>query len=128
MKPVVREWVDKAEADLVSAQREFRARKSPNYDDACFHAQQCAEKHMKALLQQRGIKFAKTHNLVDLLEMILPADATWELLRPALLRLNLFSVAYRYPGRSADKPVAREALELSKLVRAKAREALRLTV
>jgi hypothetical protein len=36
MKPVAREWIAKAEADFLSAQREFRARKHPNYDAACF--------------------------------------------------------------------------------------------
>ena len=127
MKPVVSEWVAKGEADLLSALREFRARKSPNYDDACFHAQQCAEKYMKAALQHLDVRFARTHNLIDLLERLLPGDSTWELLRPGLLRLNLFSVAYRYPGRTADKPVAREALALARLVRAKAREALKLS-
>jgi len=126
MKPIAKEWVGKAEADQLSALREFRARKAPNFDDACFHAQQCAEKYMKALLQHLNIRFAKTHNLIDLLELLLPADSTWELLRPSLLRLNLFSVAYRYPGRSADRPVARDALAQAKLVRAKAREALKL--
>ena len=44
MKPLTREWVDKAEGDFVTVTREYRARKSPNYDAACFHAQQCAEK------------------------------------------------------------------------------------
>jgi HEPN domain-containing protein len=126
MKPVVREWVEKAEADLLSALRESRARKAPNFDDACFHAQQCVEKYLKAVLQESGARFAKTHNLMTLLDLLLPADPTWELLRPAMLRLNLFAVAYRYPGRSADKSIAREALGLSKLVRTKARGALGL--
>jgi hypothetical protein len=37
MNPLTIEWVDKAEGDL-TALRELRARKSPNYDAACFHA------------------------------------------------------------------------------------------
>jgi hypothetical protein len=32
MKPITPEWVAKAEADLSSAQREYLARKAPNYD------------------------------------------------------------------------------------------------
>lgn len=48
MKPLTQEWVNKAEADFSSAQRELRARKNPNYDAACFHAQQCVEKYIKA--------------------------------------------------------------------------------
>ncbi len=47
MKPLTREWVNKAEGDYATAGRELRARKSPNYDAACFHAQQCAEADKK---------------------------------------------------------------------------------
>jgi len=50
MKQLTLEWVKKAEGDYVTAQRELRARKSPNYDASCFHAQQCAEKYLKARL------------------------------------------------------------------------------
>jgi len=51
MNPLTLEWVDKAEGDLITARREYRARKSPNYDAVCFHAQQAAEKYLKAYLQ-----------------------------------------------------------------------------
>jgi len=47
MKPITLEWIDKAEGDWTSAQREHRARQRPNYDAACFHAQQYAEKYLK---------------------------------------------------------------------------------
>jgi len=47
MKPLTCEWINKAEGDYASAQRELRARKLPNCDAACFHAQQCVEKHIK---------------------------------------------------------------------------------
>ena len=40
MKPITLEWVAKAEGDWNTAQREYRARQRPNYDAACFHAQQ----------------------------------------------------------------------------------------
>jgi HEPN domain-containing protein len=50
MNPLTVEWVDKAEGDMATAKRELRARKQPNYDATCFHAQQCVEKYLKALL------------------------------------------------------------------------------
>ena len=40
MTPLTREWVEKAEGDFRSMNRELRARKDPNFDAACFHAQQ----------------------------------------------------------------------------------------
>jgi HEPN domain-containing protein len=52
MNPLTVEWVDKAEGDMAIAKRELRARKQPNYDAVCFHAQQCVEKYLKALLQE----------------------------------------------------------------------------
>lgn len=63
MKPLTREWVEKGEGDRNTARRELRVRKSPNFDAVCFHAQQCAEKYLKALLQERGAAIPRTHNL-----------------------------------------------------------------
>lgn len=39
MKPITREWIEKAEGDFAMMEREGRARKQPNYDGICFHAQ-----------------------------------------------------------------------------------------
>ena len=39
MKPKTEEWIEKAEGDWATLTREFRARKNPNYDASCFHAQ-----------------------------------------------------------------------------------------
>jgi HEPN domain-containing protein len=50
MKPMTAEWVAKAEGDFAMVERESHARKNPNYDGVCFHAQQCAEKYLKARL------------------------------------------------------------------------------
>lgn len=124
MNPLTLEWVDKAEGDLTTALRELRARKSPNYDAACFHAQQCVEKYLKARLQEAGIAFTKTHNLTVLLDLLLPVEPNYDPFRPKLLALTAFAVAYRYPGASADKDTAREALKFCKEVR----EAVRLSL
>jgi len=51
MKPSTREWVDKAEADFATAGRELRARRQPNFDAACFHAQQCVEKYPESVIE-----------------------------------------------------------------------------
>ncbi len=49
MKPITAEWVSKAEGDFATVEREARARNNPNCDGVCFHAQQSAEKYLKAL-------------------------------------------------------------------------------
>lgn len=117
MKPLTHEWVGKAEGDFVTARRELRARKAPNYDAACFHAQQCAEKHLKACLQEADLPFSRTHNLSALLDLLLPVEPSWEPFRPHLRALTTFAVGVRYPGESADKTMAREALTLCRNVR-----------
>ncbi len=50
MNTIIAEWVQKAEGDFSTALREWRARKNRNHDAACFHAQQCIEKYLKAVL------------------------------------------------------------------------------
>ncbi len=124
MQPITQEWVDKAEGDWAVCGREVRARQSPNYDAACFHAQQCAEKYLKGRLQEDGIVFPKTHDLTVLLDMLLPSQPLWAAMRPALLQLKNYAVAFRYPGDSADRKEAREAVALCRGVR----EAIRLSL
>jgi len=60
MNPLTVEGIQKAESDLITARREIRARISPNYDAACFHAQQSAEKYIKAFLQEKNLAVPKT--------------------------------------------------------------------
>ena len=117
MKPLTREWVEKAEGDFATARRELRVRQAPNYDAVCFHAQQCAEKYLKACLQEADIPFGRTHNLLTLLDLLLPVEPALGTLRPHLQVLTVFAVSVRYPGESADKAEAREALNLCRAVR-----------
>jgi len=126
MKPLTREWVEKAEGDFAPATRELRVRKAPNYDAACFHAQQCAEKYLKARLQEEDIPFGRTHNLTALLDLLVPTEPSWAMLRPHLRALTVFAVEVRYPGESADKAEAREALALCREVRRRIRLSLGL--
>lgn len=112
MQPLTVEWVNKAEGDWASALRELRARKAPNYDSACFHAQQCAEKYLKARLQQESIAFTRTHDLVVLLDLLLPFEPAWASLRSGLRVLSVAAVDYRYPGVSATKALARQAVQV----------------
>ena len=126
MKPLTREWVDKAEGDFITARRELRARKAPNYDAACFHAQQCAEKYLKARLQEEGIAFSRTHDLASLLDLLLPVEPSWAVMRSDLDRLTSYAVEFRYPGTSADKAMARSAVAVCQDVRHRVRVSLGL--
>ena len=106
--------------------REFRARKFPNYDAAGFHAQQCVEKYLKAILQQNNIRFEKVHDLLALLNMCLPIAPELELHRNLFAYLNPFAVAFRYPGESATRDQARQAIDTLKKLRVVLRSVLKL--
>ena len=126
MKPLTREWIDKAEGDYRTACREWRVRRLPNYDAVCFHAQQAAEKYLKARLQDADIEFTKTHNLIHLLDLVIGVEPTWDAFRPDLGVLNQFAVAFRYTGEIARKVNAAQAIKISKSLRLEVRAALRV--
>ena len=66
-------WLEKARRDLVTASRELNSTE-PFTDIVCFHAQQAAEKYMKAYLLWHGIGFPKTHALEDLVLLAAQRD------------------------------------------------------
>ncbi|HEX6270717.1 MAG TPA: HEPN domain-containing protein [Anaerolineales bacterium] len=115
--PATAEWVSKAEGDFATASREIRVRKSPNYDAVCFHCQQCAEKYLKAVLQERDTPIPKIHFLLELLALILKFDGSYEFLKADLEVLEDYSVRYRYPGVSAELDEAQSAYAAAGAVR-----------
>jgi len=127
MKSITQEWIEKAEGDWATLRREIRARKNPNYEAACFHAQQCAEKYLKAHLQEVGIKFAKTHNLLILLNSNLTVEPTWANLQNSSALLTIYAVKYRYPGSSSNKIEAKEAVKHCRLIRKIVRQSFNLS-
>ena len=124
MKPLTHEWIAKAEGDYRTACREWRVRRLPNYDAVCFHTQQATEKYLKARLQDADIAFEKTHNLIRLLDLVLAVEPTWDAFRPDLGVLNQFAVAFRYPGESAQKTNAAQAMNICKALRGEVRAIL----
>ena len=127
MKAITREWVEKADADFISAGREYRARKQPNYDAACFHAQQCVEKYLKARLAKANKPIPKTHDLAALLDLVLPIEPLWEPFRPQLETLTSYAVEFRYPGESATRELAKIAVSDAKQLRKSIRQAFGLS-
>lgn len=124
MKPITLEWLAKAEGDFAVVERESRVKKYPNYDAVCFHAQQCAEKYLKARLAEAGIAFTKIHDLTALLDMAIKLEPFWEVHRADLAFLNEFAVNFRYPGESADKETAFDARKRCREFRKTARSAM----
>lgn len=100
-----------------------------SFDLVAYHAQQCAEKYLKAYLVFQLVDFPYTHNLLRLIELI-PAGAHWVTeIEPAEV-LSAYAVSARYPGE--DEPVteveAREAIEIAGDVRGRLRRVLAASV
>jgi len=126
MNALVNEWIVKAEADYHSAWRDYRARKFPNYDGAGFHAQQCVEKYLKGFLLSCGQVSAWGHDLLAIADKCLPLLPELELEKSLLAVLTKFAVKFRYPGESASKADAKNAIKAMEQLRVLLRRKLEL--
>jgi len=126
MNGTAKEWTAKAEADFSTAARELKTPESPNFDAVCFHAQQCVEKLMKALLIHLGIVPPRTHDLTELDRLLGPVCAQWSWPAQELRFLTRASVDFRYPGESADREEAIESLDIATRLRERLRVLLGL--
>ena len=126
MKPLTHEWIDKAERDYETMERESRVRKNPNPDAVCFHAQQCVEKYLKARLCEEGERIPKIHDLHALLVKVLPFEPLWGAHRESFIYLSEYAVSFRYPGESAEKEDALAARKYCRSFRRVVRLAMSL--
>lgn len=117
MNPITLEWIKKAEGDYMTAGRELKARKSPNYDAVCFHSQQTAEKYLKAYLHESEQSTPKTHVLLDLLALCVKIDMTFLLIQPDVNALEGYATQFRYPGQRAEKIDAKQAYQNAGIIR-----------
>ena len=115
---VVREWISKAENDLKNAANTLKMGEDCPTDTVCFHAQQCAEKYLKALLVWKGIPFPKTHNLPSLIA-VLPKDLQNLLTGEEQELLTEYATVTRYPGGYEDITLseARSAVRVARRIR-----------
>jgi len=124
-RTIVSEWVEKAENDLRNAAHTLRLRKNCPTDTVCFHAQQCVEKYIKALLVLGNVAFPKTHDIAALLAL-LPKSCQSKLTVDEQSRLTDYATITRYPGDYERIPLleARKAVALARRVRTFVRKAL----
>ena len=106
---LAKQWLTKAQNDLLNVDNNLAAGEIP-CDTVCFHCQQAAEKLLKAFLVAHARPYPLTHDLLLLLEHILPFDPKAEKLRPLLALLNPYAVAVRYPD-TAFTPALEDARE-----------------
>ena len=117
MNEIAKEWVDKAESDFDAADLTLHGREAPIIDAVCFHSQQCAEKYLKAYLQENLVRFERRHELIPLLELCLTLDSDFEILREPLQSLEQFAVLIRYPGLVVPAKMAEQAFVSASRIR-----------
>ena len=111
-------WVEKAEGDLVTARNNIQAKTPGPTDSTCFHAQQSAEKYLKAFLIQAGVDSPFTHNLAKLAELCAGIDASFRSLISVVESLTPYAVEMRYDSEFwPDEEVARDARSRALAVR-----------
>jgi HEPN domain-containing protein len=110
-----RAWLRHARSDLAAART--RVSDDQLLEHLCFHAQQAAEKALKAVLLAIGVDFPKTHDIQALLSLLPPEETAPEVVRSAPA-LTPYAVEFRYPGftEPVDEDEHREALGLAEAV------------
>ena len=125
MNPLTLEWVENAEEDYVVVQLLHQGQ-NPVYNAICFHAQQCVEKYLKAWLQEANIPFPRTHDLKELLNLIVPTIPIWRAWQADFSKLSEHAVDSRYPGKFATADDTAHAMRICDEVRQSIREQLKL--
>lgn len=94
-------WFKKAESDLLVIKNNLTSNEVP-IDACCFHAQQAAEKYLKAYLVSKRIIFPKTHDLQTLLNLCIAANHSFIKIKGPAIRLSDFAIGQRYPDAFDD--------------------------
>lgn len=91
-------------------------------DACCFHAQQAAEKYLKAYLVSKLINFPKTHDLQSLLNLCIAINHSFSYLIEPAISLADYAIAPRYPDAFDDltlddvKNAQKDAIEIKEFI------------
>ena len=112
-----RQWLAYADEDMDLAQYTRTHMEGAPLRLIAYHAQQCAEKCLKAYLVCRSIDFPYTHNIARLLE--LSVDTDWSESLQEAEELSPYAISTRYPGidEPVGEPEAIRAIEIADTVR-----------
>ncbi len=113
-------WLRKADHDLLNIENNLAAKDVP-WDTVCFHAQQVAEKVLKAFLAYHGRNLSKTHDLIALLASCVNIDRTLSDFEVDCRKLTSYGVAARYPDDLFEpgETDARELVSAARRLRAR---------
>lgn len=104
----VQALLDAAGRDAVTLRILRQAPDAPR-EATLFHAQQAAEKALKAVLAGAGVIFRRTHDLLELAELARTNGLDVPVERELLARLAPYAVEFRYLGANAPEVSVDEA-------------------
>jgi len=93
-KDVAKGWILKAESDFENLMTMLESGKA--LDTVCFHAQQAAERYLKAFLSFNDVTFPKTHDIEELLGLCATIDKRFSDLIEETAFLTDYAVDLRY--------------------------------
>ena len=122
----VMQWLSLADEDLNLASYALGLGAQSPYRLIAYHAQQCAEKCLKAFLVYHNVDFPYTHNIRMLLKLC-GKQAVWAQTLKAAEELTPYAITARYPGEEEEvtEAEANRAIELARKVQAQVRTALK---
>lgn len=103
-RELAHEWLARAERDLRVA-RYLLTMPDPPPESIGFHAQQCAEKALKAYLVLQQAPFERRHDLNYLIDLCVSSDTDFEQLRAEADELTPYAVEFRYPDALSPMPL-----------------------
>ncbi|MGI9077178.1 MAG: HEPN domain-containing protein, partial [Gemmatimonadaceae bacterium] len=110
-------WVKSAEADVLDLENNL-ASATPSWAGACFHAQQAAEKYLKAVVVSRMQKPIRTHELYVLANQIRELGLELPDFTAEFKLLFQYGQEARYPGivEIPDEEAGRRTVEAGRRV------------
>src|SRR4030042_1110933 len=121
----VKQWMIYGDEDLRLARHALTLLSGCPYRLIAYHAQQCAEKYLKAYLVFHRIDFPYTHNISRLLELC-EENSRWPGKIYEAEELTPFAITARYPGE--DEKVTRKEAIRAMDIATKVRQTVRKTL
>lgn len=106
-----RDWITRAEQDRLVLRTLGQKGFDGMADAVCYLCHQTTEKLLKAFLLKQRNALLKTHDLLYLLHQCAEIDARFGNHEEALIVLNQYAMAARYPGDFAGERSVSEAVE-----------------
>ena len=120
MKEDTKKWIEFAEMDLKVSKLTYQ---NGIYTYSAYHAQQAAEKYLKAYLIEKEEFNPKKHRTHDIRELIKACanidDSFTHLLEAGADKLTIYATSARYPEYEfqVTRKMAKEAIQLAEKVR-----------